>query len=829
MILTREGRRTWWLVMVGAWALAALFATLHTLAFRDYVGLLDRAAPRVPPITTPMQHIVPTNYADSQTWVRYALTFDAGAPWRVRSTLNDNAPAGREVHWNSGFAHLVARAGRLRAALTGEPLPLATERALPWFNLPLLLVVVVLLSAWVARRAGAGAGAFVALGIVGTEAFYGGFAPSYVDHHGLLTTATFGLVLGAIFMGAGWWREEADGSASLLPRSRATARRAAIISAVCGAVGLWFSAASTIPAIALTGLAGLVAAWMLGRAAQSEGAQFDAGLWRLWGRVGAVASVAFYLLEYAPSHLGWRLEVNHPFYALAWWGGSELVALLAERRLAAPAVSPLPAWRFVPPLIAISLAPLTILLGGTRVFVVSDPFVSEIPKTVAEGLSLAATTKAFGWRVFFHYINWNVAPLLVVAVLLLRRPQREKHLLLFAGIVALGFAVLLAAQIRWSFGASGPLLCLLLVVVAALVQGRGARLRWIALLAVAGACFAPAAVTRTRNVRARIEARVPDSMDLQQLLYRDAAAAIRASQPTGEIVLLASPNGSSGMGYYGNFKTIGTLYWENYAGMRAAAEIFSAPTEQQARELIRAHGITHLALISEEAFLAQYFAILHPQGTPEEFNQTFGYRLLAHQIIPSWLRPIPYRVPPDAVQPNLRVILLQVVPNQTDTEAHWHIALAQLALGEPANALQSFETAIMSAPAAQRVQLCQNAGNFCYNNNGHAAAVRLYRAALTAGENPVVSGNLAWVLATSRDDDVRNGADALTITQTLRADDPTALSSHAAALAETGRFPEAATIAARALELIRGAGNKNAEEQFAARLEAYRAGKPWRQ
>ena len=110
MILTRESRRTWWLVMLGAWALAAGLATWHTLAFRDYVALLDRAAPRVPPITTPMQHIVPTNYADAQTWVRYALTFDAGAPWRVRFTPNDNAPAGREVHWNSAFAHLLAAA-----------------------------------------------------------------------------------------------------------------------------------------------------------------------------------------------------------------------------------------------------------------------------------------------------------------------------------------------------------------------------------------------------------------------------------------------------------------------------------------------------------------------------------------------------------------------------------------------------------------------------------------------------------------------------------------------------------------------------------------------
>ena len=815
--------------MLGAWALAAGLATWHTLAFRDYVGLLDRAAPRVPPVTTPMQHIVPTNYADAQTWVRYALTFDAGAPWQVRFTPNDNAPAGRAVHWNSAFAHLLAAAGRLRQAFTAEPLALATERVLPWFNLPLLLAVVGGFSVWVGRRAGAGAGALVALGLVGVEAFYGGFSPTYVDHHGLLTAATFGLVLGAIFMGGGWWRAGPPGTDSLLPASRAAARRAAIVSAGCGAFGLWFSAASTIPAIALTGLAGLVAAWSLGRAARAEGADFDAGLWRLWGRVGAGASVAFYLLEYAPSHFGLRLEVNHPFYALAWWGGSELVAQLAERRLA-PAGPPAPAWwRWLAPGLALAAAPVTILLGGTAVFVVGDPFVSEIPKTVAEGLSLVATTRHFGWPTFFGYVNWNVAPLAVAAGLLLLRRQRDKTLVLFAAVVALGFTLLLVAQVRWSFGASGPLLALLVVVLAALLQGRGARLRWLVVLAVMGAGFVPNAISRVRLVRARVDARSPDQMDLQQLLYRDVAGVLRSSQPTGDIVLLASPNGSCAIGYYGNFRTLGTLYWENYEGMRAAAEIFGAPSAETARALIRRHGITHLAMITEESFLAQFFSILRPTGTAADFKASFGYRLLADQVIPPWLRPIPYRAPTDVSLPDLRVLLLQVVPDQTDTDALWHIARAQLALGQTTEATQSFEAAVLRAPAAERVALCQTAGNLCYQNAAHAGAVRLYRAVLTAGENPAAAAFLAWVLATSKDDAVRNGAEALALVQPLTLDDTTVLSAQAAALAETGRFAEAVTAAGRALELMRRTGNEHATSQFALRLDAYRAGRPWRQ
>ncbi|MCX6955182.1 MAG: hypothetical protein NTV51_23765 [Verrucomicrobia bacterium] len=829
MILTREGRRTWWLVMLGVWGIAALLTVLDAVAFREYIDLLDRAGPRVPPISTPMQHIVPTNYADAQTWVRYALTFDEGGPARVRFTLNDNAPDGREVHWSSGFAHLIALAGRWRAVATGEPLPLATERVLPWFNLPLLLGVVVLFSAWTARRAGAGAGAFVALALVGTNTFYGGFGPMYVDHHGVLSAATFGVALGAMFMGGGWWRAKVPGAGGLLPNSRAAARSAAIFSAVCGAVGMGFSAASTIPVIGFTGLAGLLAGGLFGKSAQRDGAEFDEGLWRLWGRVGAVGSLFFYLLEYAPDHVGLRMEVNHPFYALAWWGGGELVAVVLGWRLAPAGTPRPPLWRFGWPLLAGAVAPLTILLGGTRVFLVGDPFVAGIPQSVAEGLSLVAIKKAFGWPMFFYYINWNVAPFLIAAALLFRRSQRDRGLLLFTGLVALGGFVMLIAQVRWALGASGPMLGLLLVTLVALLGQRGAVTRWLAVVGVILVCFVPEAVSRIRIVRSRVADRQPDRGDLQQILYRDAAAAIRASQPKGEIVLLASPNASVAMGYYGNFRTIGTLYWENYAGMRAAAEIFCAPSAEQARERMRRRGITHLALVSEENFLSQYFTILRPGGTREEFQNTFGWQLLYDQRLPLWLRPIPSHAPADVFLPGLRVLLLQVVPDQTEADALWHIALAQLAVGEAAVATGSFEAAVMRAPESRRVQLCLSAGNICYANGAHASAVRLYRAVLTAGENHVASGNLAWILATTTDDRLRNGADALAVAQKLPADDPTSLSALAAALAESGRFPEAVAAAARALDLAKAAGSQNPDKVYAARLEAYRAGRPWRQ
>jgi hypothetical protein len=50
----------------------------------------------------------------------------------------------------------------------------------------------------------------------------------------------------------------------------------------------------------------------------------------------------------------------------------------------------------------------------------------------------------------------------------------------------------------------------------------------------------------------------------------------------------------------------------------------------------------------------------------------------------------------------------------------------------------------------------------------------------------------------------------------------------AAALAENGRFGEAVTAAARALERVAPGENTATLAELTARLDAYRAGRPWR-
>lgn len=834
MILTHESPRWRWAIMAAVWTLVATLLLAHTWAARDHLALIDaqglRGAPSAP---TPLKHVVPLLYSDAQMWVQNALDLQETGRARVRFTATDNAPFGREVHWSSLLTWVIAGAGKARQALTGEPLPLATERSLVWLNATLLFALAVALSAWTAHRAGAGAGVLVALGMVGHRDFYDGFSPSYVDHHGLITTAIFGVMLGAVFMGAGWWRETSEPrAASLLPRSLAAARRAAVLSALCGAVGLWLSAASVIPAVAFAGLTGLGVTAIWGRSTLRSGAHFSADLWRLWGRVGAAASLGFYLLEYAPAHFGLRLEVNHPVYALAWWGGAELIALLAEWRLAAPGKNSLSPRRFVLPGLAVSFAPLVLLLGGAAVFVVRDPFVGRLSNHVVEGMSMPALLKVLGWDFVFLHVNESLLPALSVLVLLLLRGTRERLALAFALLTTGCFVALAVWEVRFWQSTAGPQLCLTLVAVAAVGGAWRARWRWLLVTTTAAGLFLPPAISRVLTMRESVQRRSAARFDLTPARQRDIAAALRASQPTGDIVLLACPSTSTGVGYYGRFKTVGTLYWENFAGLRAAAEIFCAPTEASARALLRQRGVTHIALTSEEDFLRDFFTLLRPEAPPADFEKTFGHQLFVRLQIPPWLRVLPYGPPPDLRWPGLRTLLLQVVPDQPEHVALYHIAAAQLATGDTAPAEATLLSALAGLPAADQAAFALNAGNLCYQQGARAAAARVYRAGFAHGGNLVLAGNFAWQLATDRDDAIRRGAEALALARqavALSPDDLGAVNALAAALAETGDFPAAVTTATRALTLVRATGDKNAEAGFVARLESYRAGRPWRQ
>jgi tetratricopeptide (TPR) repeat protein len=113
-------------------------------------------------------------------------------------------------------------------------------------------------------------------------------------------------------------------------------------------------------------------------------------------------------------------------------------------------------------------------------------------------------------------------------------------------------------------------------------------------------------------------------------------------------------------------------------------------------------------------------------------------------------------------------------------------------------------------------------------------AVAEYRQVLNL--NPQMQpaqNNLAWILATDSDPELRNGAEAVQLAEQLCQQTdyriPAFLSTLAAAYAEAGRFAEAVATAEKARTLALDAGDTDLADKNASRLELYRAGRPYRE
>jgi hypothetical protein len=217
----------------------------------------------------------------------------------------------------------------------------------------------------------------------------------------------------------------------------------------------------------------------------------------------------------------------------------------------------------------------------------------------------------------------------------------------FATLVAAPLLAMAQWQSRWQLNATAASIVLALVLVETWTAGRPVRSRALAAALVGAILFLPGAWDHYVTTRVAVAQRNVNTAEAKVALARDVAASIRASQPTGDIVLLASPDASTTVGYYGRFRTLGTLYWENAAGLKAAAAIFSAQDDGEAERLLRARRVTHIAMFGSENFVEPYLVLLHPDATPAMLERSFGWRALNGGPLPPWLEPIPYEPPPD--------------------------------------------------------------------------------------------------------------------------------------------------------------------------------------
>lgn len=172
-----------------------------------------------------------------------------------------------------------------------------------------------------------------------------------------------------------------------------------------------------------------------------------------------------------------------------------------------------------------------------------------------------------------------------------------------------------------------------------------------------------------------------------------------------------------------------------------------------------------------------------------------------------------------------------IANNPRSFAPHNGLGNALVRLGKLDEAAACYETALAIEP--DNAEANCNLGNILLSRGQTAEACAHYRRALETEPNEVSTlNNLAWIMATSPDDALRDGAQAVEhaerVSQILESSHPTILMTLAAAYAEAGRFDEAAQTAGRSIQLAEAASNHALANDVRIHLQAYRSGKPIR-
>jgi tetratricopeptide (TPR) repeat protein len=166
---------------------------------------------------------------------------------------------------------------------------------------------------------------------------------------------------------------------------------------------------------------------------------------------------------------------------------------------------------------------------------------------------------------------------------------------------------------------------------------------------------------------------------------------------------------------------------------------------------------------------------------------------------------------------------IQAAPSFAD--AHLNLGLALAAKGQLPEAEAEFREALEANPKLPSANW--NLARALMAQRETPEAVNHLRAELGLKWNNQVANDLAWMLATSPDPSVRNGAEAVQLAERICSRThyriPTALDTLAAAYARAGRFGEAAATARKAIPLA----SPGQKREFEARLRLYEARRPY--
>ena len=629
--------------------------------------------------------IVPEHLAACYGWIAETQQMFARREWRVRATAAENAPFGRPVHHASPYRWWLGLIAWIDHAITGRPVGLAVERAALVADPLLHLLLLIATTGLVARHFGALPASVTAFGMVTLFPFAAGFLPAVPEDYAFVLVLTLGSLL-ALVIGLRAVPTGVGPPALHDPHRSGRAERWFLIAGIAGGLGCWIDVGFAVPVQLGIGGGALLAAWLMRvRRDATADARELVPPWRLWALGGAGTILVAYLLEYFPEHLGnWELRVMHPLHGVAWLGGGELLARAVAgiqhagrpRRRADWVVLPLA-------LAALAALPIAMWKLGNAGFLTIDLLSFRLTKQVDAVLAPGLMP----WLVRDGVTASAAATLLVLLLLVaavglaLRRGSaswERAALLLLCGpaLVALWMATI---RLRWWQTLDAILLVQAALVTLTLSRAPAPVLRtgWLLLLAAVGGAglfqLIPGRSQAARDELSLAEVEGLVERDLAHWLARHVAAPAQA-------IVLAPPDLTAALDFYGGLRGVATLSWENKDGLSVALRIVIATAQREAEALVNHRGITHLVIPSWDRFYEEYS---RPAGVQAG---EMLYDTLHRGAFPAWLRPMPFQLPRINGFERQSVLILQVVDEQDGPSAASHLAEYDVEMGRLSDA-----------------------------------------------------------------------------------------------------------------------------------------------
>jgi hypothetical protein len=599
--------------------------------------------------------IVPEQLTESYHWLAQTQRMFNRGEWRVRHIDYENAPEGRAVHTPSPYRWWLGSLAWCDHLMSGRSPAQAVERAALVADPILHFLLILGATTLVAWRFGVLPAALLSIGFVTLFPFAAGYLPGAPDDRGLTQIFALGSVL---LLAAGVRTSSAPDAGGK------STRRWFSLAGVVGGLGLWVSVSVQGPVLVGVVVGALLAAWVTRTSKPGEPAGTSALPWRSWAAAGSVTTLGAYLIEFAPAHLylwDWQLSYIHPLYGLAWLGGGEILAQGTGWIQTKKFPRTFRSVTFLA-LAVVVIAAVPVAIWKTDGSWVLFPDSASLRLTKLPNGAIARSLAAWILRDGLTPAGWaTFLPLVLVAPaawFLLRQETarvRRVSLAITLGpvIIALGFA---CHQLVWWNTLDGFLLLLLVVMTAGLPRAANreyARLAWVSgtlLLSFGVLLVAPRLGAQTENDLTRSE--------VLGLIERDLAGWLALHGDPAGVVVLAPPNATTALCYYGGMRGMGALSRENKEGVAAAVLILKNQNLQEAKELIDRRKITHLVLLSWDSGFDDYTRAGTGQSASTLRDQ------LQLSTLPLWLRPLPYRLPTITGFEGQSVTVFEVVDEQ---------------------------------------------------------------------------------------------------------------------------------------------------------------------